>query len=138
MTTPNTPTATTDVATLVRSAYDLFARGDIPAVLELIDPEVEWIEAEGGPFAGTYRGPQAVLEGVFGRIGSEWENFVVQPETVVAQGDTVIAVGTYRGTYRATSKPMEARFAHVWEMSDGRLRRLEQIADSAMLNAAMR
>jgi ketosteroid isomerase-like protein len=36
-----------DVET-VRSAYDAFNRKDIPAVLALYDPQIEWIEAGGG------------------------------------------------------------------------------------------
>jgi ketosteroid isomerase-like protein len=31
---------------VVHGIYENFARGDIPAVLASLDPEVEWIEAE--------------------------------------------------------------------------------------------
>jgi len=130
-------TTTTDNATIARAVYDAFGRGDIPAVLEHFDPELVWVEST-GLIAGTYHGPQGVLEGVFVPIGSEWESFLVEPERLVAQGDVVVAVGTYRGTYRATGKSMTARFAHVWQMRDGRLVHFEQIADTESFNAALR
>ena len=35
---------------LARDVYDAFGRGDIPAVLEMMDPDIEWREAEGNPY----------------------------------------------------------------------------------------
>jgi ketosteroid isomerase-like protein len=128
---------TTDNATVVRAAYEAFARGDIPTVVESFDPAIVWIEST-GLIAGTYEGPEAVVEGVFVPIGSEWEVFTVDPDRVVAEGDVCVAVGTYRGTYRATGRSMTSRFAHVWEMRDGRIVRFEQIADTESFNAALR
>lgn len=52
----------------VQSAYDAFAEGDIPAVLDFLSPGIEWTEAEGFPYGGTYTGPDAVLTGVFMRL----------------------------------------------------------------------
>ena len=130
-------TTTTDNATIARAVYEAFGRGDIPAVLEHFDPELVWVEST-GLIAGTYHGPQGVLEGVFMPIGNDWETFLVEPERVVAEGDAVVAVGTYRGTYRATGKSMTARFAHVWQMREGRLVHFEQIADTESFNAALR
>ncbi|WP_433026429.1 nuclear transport factor 2 family protein [Actinomycetospora sp. CA-053990] len=130
-------TTTTDNATIARAVYDAFGRGDIPAVLEHFDPELVWVEST-APNAGTFHGPQGVVDGVFVPIGNAWEVFLVEPERVVAQGELVVAVGTYRGTSRATGKSMAARFAHVWQMRDGRLVHFEQIADTESFNAALR
>lgn len=35
---------------LIRSLYELFGRGDVPAVLAAMDPEIQWTEPEGGPY----------------------------------------------------------------------------------------
>ena len=129
-------TTTTDTATVVRGIYDAFGRGDIPAVLEAFDPEIVWFEST-EPIRGTYRGPQGVLDGVFVPIGNDWDGFTVDTERLVAQGDVVVGVGTYRGTCRATAKAMTSRFAHVWEMREGRAVRFEQIADTESFNAAL-
>ncbi|MDD7942193.1 nuclear transport factor 2 family protein [Actinomycetospora lutea] len=131
-------TVATDNAALVRSAYEAFGRGDIPAVIDFLAPEVVWIETEGGPYGGVYEGPQAVLEGIFARVGSDWDGFVVDVERVLADGDTVVGICTYRGTYRATGREMVARVVHVWEIRDGRALRMEQFVDSEQLNAAAR
>ena len=49
---------------------------------------IQWTEADGFPLAGTYVGPQAVLEGVFMRLGEIGDDFAVVPEQFIADGDT--------------------------------------------------
>jgi len=137
MTTDQAAAAATRNVTAVRSAYAAFAAGDLPVVLGLLDPDVEWIEAAGSPYPGTFRGPEAVVEGVFSRIGDDWSEFRVEPEEYIGSGDVVAALGTYRGTSRATGRCMQARFVHVWHFRGGRAGRFEQVADTAMLNAAL-
>ena len=45
----------------IQSAYEAFNRGDIPAVLEAFDPQIEWHEPGGGrAVAGTFKGPDSV------------------------------------------------------------------------------
>ena len=58
---------------VVNKIYSAFAAGNIPAVLELFDPAIEWFVAENSPFAdrSPYRGLNQVVEGVFTRIGLE-------------------------------------------------------------------
>jgi ketosteroid isomerase-like protein len=122
---------------VIDKAYRAVAVGDIPAFLGLLDDKVEWTEAAGFPLAGTYHGPQAVLEGVFTRLGSEWDGFKVEASQLVAEGDEVVGLGTYSGTYKATGKSFSARFAHVWTVKDGKVVRFEQIVDSAKVNEAL-
>jgi ketosteroid isomerase-like protein len=128
---------TTDNLTAARTIYAAFSSGDIPVVLGMLDPDVEWTETAGSPYAGTYRGAQAVLDGVFARIGADWSEFQAEPEEFIAAGDTVAMLGTYRGTSRATGRSMEARIVHVWHFREGRVVRYEQIVDSATMNAAL-
>ena len=45
-------------------------------------------------------GPDAVLQNVFMRLGTEWDGFAVVPREIVAEGETVVALGEYSGTYR--------------------------------------
>src|ERR1700733_8270770 len=54
---------------IVENAYASFATGDVPAALGAMADDIQWTEADGFPLAGTYVGPQAVLEGVFMRLG---------------------------------------------------------------------
>jgi ketosteroid isomerase-like protein len=116
----------------VRSVYDAFAKGDVPTVLGLMSDKVEWNEAEhftywpGGPFIG----PQAVLNGVFARIGQDFDGFKVELGRLVGCGDTVLAEARYRGTVKATGKRLDVQVAHVWDVRDGKITRFQQYVDT--------
>ena len=121
----------------VQRAYDAFARGDIPAVLGFLNPDVKWTEAEGFPYGGTYVGPDAVLEGVFMRLGAEWDGFAAVPDEFIDGGDTVVVLGKYSGTYKATGKSFQADFAHVWKVREGKAVNFVQYADTLLVQRAL-
>lgn len=127
-----------DNVEFIRSLYDAFARGDIETVLGGLGPSVEWTEAEGFPYGGTYAGPQAVLEGVFMKLGTEWDGWTAVPEEFVAQGDTVIALGDYGGAFKATGKSFKAPFVHIWRLgTDGKVDRFRQLTDTVIVQRAL-
>lgn len=121
----------------IEKVYQALAVGDVPTVLGLLDDNVKWTEAASFPYAGTYHGPQAVLEGVIAKLGGEWDGFKVEPSKLVAEGDEVISLGTYSGTYKATGKSFLARYAHAWTVKHDKIVRFEQIVDSAEVNKAL-
>jgi len=129
----------TDNVELVRGAYEAFARGEIEAVLALIDEHCEWMEAENNPWwpGGPLVGPQAVLEGVFRRMPQDFEGFSVALGRVVGLGDTVLVEGRYHATARVTGRPLDAQFAHVWDLRDGRAVRWQQYTDTLQHADAM-
>jgi ketosteroid isomerase-like protein len=120
----------------VQGVYDAFAKGDIPAVLGSLSPDVDWTEAEGFPYGGTYTGPEAVL-GVFMRLGTEWESFAAVPDEFIDGGDTVVVLGKYRGTYKATGKSFQANFAHVWKVREGKVVKFVQYVDTLIVQRAL-
>lgn len=124
-------------AETVRGIYDALARGDIDHVVATFDDDIEWVEATGGPYGGTYHGPDAVVENVLGPLGEEWEEFVVDFERSVADDGTVVGLATYRGTYDETGESFEAPVAHVWDFEDGKVVRFQQYVDTVLHNAPL-
>ena len=118
---------------IIGSLYDAFAKGDAATVLSMFDPAIVWNEAENIAYAdrNPYIGPQQVAEGVFGRLMTEWDGFTVTPEKLLQDGDTVVAIGRYRATFRATSQRLDAQFVHVWTVDGGRVTQFQQYADTA-------
>ena len=121
----------------VQKVYEDFAKGDIFSVLGFLTPDTQWTEAEGFPYAGTYVGPKAVLEGVFMRLGSEWNGFAAVPDEFVDGGDTIVALGKYSGTYKATGKSLDVNFAHVWKVQDGKATSFVQHVDTLVVHRAV-
>ncbi|WP_194755966.1 nuclear transport factor 2 family protein [Aliidiomarina indica] len=121
---------------IIRDMYAAFAQGDVPSVLGVLAPDVHWIEAEGGPQGGTYVGPQAVLENVFMKLGTDWEIFEAVPAEIIADQNTVVALGEYSGTHHATGKSFKAPFAHVWKFRDGKAIFFQQYTDTLVMQRA--
>ena len=117
---------------LIRGLYEAFGKGNVPGVLGQLSKEIEWREADNFIYAdrNPYIGPQAVLEGVFMRIVSQWDNFTVTPHTYVASGDQVIALGHYTGKYKKTGKSVKAQMVHAWTIADGKAIKFQQYTDT--------
>jgi uncharacterized protein len=99
----------------VRTAYEALGSGDPGPLIELMHPDVEWIEPDGAPGVGTmdagsgaYRGRDDVLTRMFGRLPTIWDNFGVQPERFLDAGEHVVVLGTLRANVPATGEPAEA------------------------------
>src|SRR4028118_419642 len=116
----------------IRGIYEAFGKGDVPAVLGQMDQGIEWREAENFIYAdrNPYVGPQAVLEGVFMRLGSEWNDFTVTPEEWLDAGNHVVVLGTYTGRHKESGREVRAQFAHVWGVRAGRVVRFQQYTDT--------
>jgi len=121
---------------IVQGIYDAFTAGDGGAVLATFSPDIIWNEAESNSLAdgNPYVGPQAVAEGVFGRIGQEWETFTLADQTLYGVGeDMVMATGRYQGTHAATGKTINAQHVHIWWFEDGMVTRFQQYVDTKQL-----
>lgn len=122
---------------IIRGAYAAFASGDIPQVLATCNDDIVWVEAAGYIYGGTYTGAEAIVQNVFTRLGSEWNEFLVEPDTLLSEGDQVAALGWFSGTYKATDIAFRARFVHWFTMADGRVSRFESIPDSVKVAEAV-
>ena len=124
---------------VVKGIYHAFATGDVPAVVAAMSPDIEWNEAENFHYAdgNPYRGPDAILGGVFARIGADWEGFSVEPEQFLDAGDTVIMTGRYTGSHNATGQAMNPQVAHFWTLADGKVVRFQQLVDTLAVARAM-
>jgi uncharacterized protein len=116
----------------VKLFYSLLASGDSAGALGLLDPEVEWTEAERTPyFKGTMHGVEAVVAGLFEPLARDFDNFTTTPADFLAEDSRVVSLGRYSGTSKRNGRTMSAPFVHVWTVANGRLRRFVQFTDSA-------
>ena len=122
---------------IIQGMYDSFASGDVAAVVAALSDNVSWTEADGFPLAGTYIGPEAVVENVFMRLGEVGDNWGVVVERLVADGDTVVADGKYTWNHTGTGEPCEARMAHIWTLADGKATTFHQHVDTVKVREQM-
>ena len=129
-----------DNISLLKSLYNAFGRGDIPTVLGAMSTEIKWYEAESNPYmpgGEAWVGPDAILNNLFRKLGTEWDGFTVHPKSFHDAGTSVIVEGRYSGTYKATGKSMDTQVCHVWDIKDGKVTRFQQYVDTAKLQDVM-
>lgn len=112
--------------------YESLSKGDVSAVLGQMHKDIEWREAENFIYAdrNPYVGPQAVLEGVFMRLASEWADFTVIPEEWLDAGNHIVVLGSYTGRHKESGREVRAQFAHIWGVTHGRAVRFQQYTDT--------
>jgi uncharacterized protein len=116
----------------VNKIYSAFAVGNIPAVLDLFDPAIEWVAAENSPLAdhSPYRGLNQVVEGVFTRIELEFPGLAIQVDELLDAGERVVMLGRYHGVRKATGKAFHAQVAHIWTIAAGKVTKFQQYLDT--------
>lgn len=112
---------------ILRTGYDAFARGDVPAVLALFDSGIEWYAPDELPGGGTYRGPEEVAR-FFAGLPEHYQELSVSPQRFLADGDRVAVEGVHRG--RIGGVAFEAGFVHVWTLRDGKATHFREYMDT--------
>jgi ketosteroid isomerase-like protein len=105
---------------LVARIYADLARGDIEAVVAVLDDHVLWTEGAHSPQVERHVGPGTVAARVLLPQAASG-TAVTEPDTITPDGGRVVAVGTTRRTDPATGRPLAARFRHEWRVLDGRV-----------------
>ena len=122
---------------VVQDAYASFGRGDIQSLLESLDESVEWILPGEGliPQAGTYHGRDGVAR-FFQLLNETTEFAAFEPSEFIAQGDHVIALGTYKGSAKATGRPFEANWAMSFVIHGGKVVKFREYTDTGAIAPA--
>jgi ketosteroid isomerase-like protein len=121
---------------IIAELYAALARRDLPAVLELTDPEISVWQTELLPWGGEYYGFEGVQQ-FFGELFRLIDSQLAVEEFVDA-GDRVIVIGWTRGQVRATGATFNIRAVHVWTVKGGRAVRFEPSVDTPKMLEALR
>ena len=126
-------------SSIIQKIYDDFAKGDIPTVLSMLDANVVWNEAEGNDYAdgNPYVGPDAVLKGVFERVGSDHEYFnLADIQLHEMSNNQVLATLRYKGKMKSNGATIDAQAAHFWTLKNGKVVAFQQYVDTKQLHDA--
>lgn len=117
----------------IESLYAAFAVGDIPKVLAGLDEKIVWNEAEGNKYAdgNPYIGPDAVLNGIFVRIGADYESFkLANIQLHEMSNNQVLATLRYQAKLKKNGATYDAQVAHLWTLKDGKAVAFQQYLDT--------
>ncbi len=111
-------------------AYEGFGRRDIDAVLSVMDEDIEWDASDALAHTGVFEGHAGVTEYI-DSLSAAWEEFHLNPEQFTESGDGahVMVLGNVKGKLVENGQDVEARFAHVLQLDDGKVTRLKVCLD---------
>jgi ketosteroid isomerase-like protein len=107
---------------IVRTFYRAWARDDLPGPVELMDPEIEYVNPPRAVEPGTRRGLTAFKTAVE-RVFEGYETWQIELEEFRAVGDQVAVVVRYRARWRESGVQVEVRESALWTLRDGRVLR---------------
>jgi len=116
-------------AKLVRDAYAAFGKGDIAAVIAMLDEKVVWSSPRTLPHGGEFSGTAQVGK-FFEGIGAAWDSLALAAESVDEAGGNVI------GVLRADGKRKDGRSqsygaVRVFAVTSSKIRSFREYVDVA-------
>ena len=109
---------------LVKKGYEAFAAGDIDAVMNLFDDNIEWVQPGDSAISGTYHG-KAELGKLISRLAEK--STTATPHRFLADGDMVVMLG------ETTADNETSEVAQVLTLRDGKTVRAQVYADTAVM-----
>ena len=101
-----------DAKEYIARGYELFAKGDMVAYFDTIDDDIVFtLPGDSHPFSGVYKGKKAMME-LFAKIPGSWNNFSVEPEFMISEGNKVFV------KVIAKADGMDTIFGHYFEIND--------------------
>ncbi len=126
----------TTATDLIRGFYAALSNGDAPVALGLMADDIEWHTMWHYKVVG--RGPRNVAEGLLMPLMAEWASFALTPTEYIAEGDRVVSLGRFTGVHGTSGKPVDAEYAHAWDVRDRKIHRFRQYIDTLAVEAARR
>jgi ketosteroid isomerase-like protein len=124
---------------IVQGLYAAFARRDIPAIVDMLSPDVEWCEPSNpfNPAGGTHYGHKGFLEWI--EIGRQSEDILaLEPRKMLVDENSVAVVGFMRCRAIATGKVYESDFVHLVTLESGKVTKFQEFFDTYAAGEAFR
>jgi ketosteroid isomerase-like protein len=109
---------------VVQSFYRAWDRGEFPGPIELMDPEIEYVNPAGAVEPGTRQGRAAFSRAVE-KVFEGQDTWQIDPEQFIREGERVAVVVRYRAHWRASGVDVEAHESALWTIRHGKVVRYE-------------
>jgi uncharacterized protein len=107
-----------DVA-IVHAFYEATMKGDMEAILRLLDADLSWGVPEPLPYGGTHHGHDGFRH-YRGQIGEHFQpGYKFAKTATFPCDDEILVLGRLSGRAQGTDLPIETPFVHVWTVRDG-------------------
>jgi ketosteroid isomerase-like protein len=111
-------------AAIVHELYGAFGRGDIPAILSMVTPDIDWefVGSPGLAYAGRRTGPEGVAS-FFAALAGADKIHAFEPREFIESDSHVTVLGWERSTAIDTQTDFESEWVHVFTFKEGKVSR---------------
>jgi ketosteroid isomerase-like protein len=125
-----------DAKAAIVASYEALNESDIDSAMEALAEDAEWHESDVLPDTGVYRGRDAIRAFLTEFLAS-WERFHQTVDEVRQRDDRVLVLIHLEATGRGSAADVDARYAHLWTVSDGKGVRVDAFYDRDEAVAAL-
>jgi ketosteroid isomerase-like protein len=109
---------------VVRRFYEAWARDQFPGPVELMDPDIEYVNPSGAIEPGTRHGIAAFAR-TTEKLLESWEYWRAEIDKHRSSGDQVAVVVSYRSRGRSSGLEVSGRESALWTLRDGKVVRYQ-------------
>jgi ketosteroid isomerase-like protein len=119
-----------EIVEIVRRGWEAYERGDLPGAMEALSPDLLTCVAPPLPVAGTYHGPEGLLQ-----LTLDWaegfDELNISAEEHIDAGDKVITRVRHRASGAESDVPVETDLWYVFTVRAGKTVRADIFNDRA-------
>jgi ketosteroid isomerase-like protein len=104
---------------IVLAIHEALARGESPATLELLHPDIEYVNPPGAVEPGTRRGI-AAYEDALRSMHEALDDVHIEAREVIDAGDQVVVLATFTARGRSSGAQRQHEDGYVWTVRDGK------------------
>jgi len=119
---------------IVIDFFEAGNRGDVSRCMDLLADDVHWSNHGTTRFSGPFIGKQALGEELMGPLFASLKNGLYTGiDRLIGEGDTVVMQGSGQAETH-DGRPYNNKYCMVVEIQDGKIARVVEYADTALVN----
>lgn len=117
----------------MQQVFEELARGNSPALIEVMADDVEWHVTGSTKFSKTYRGKAALMNELLGPLFSQLaDQFTMTADRFIADDDYVVVECRGKVTTK-TGRPYNNKYCFVFRMGDGKIKEVTEYMDTQLV-----
>lgn len=104
---------------VVRVIHEALARGESPAALGLLHPDIEYVNPRGAVEPGTRRGI-AAYEDALRSMHEALEDVRIEVHEIIDAGDQVVVLASFTAQGRSSGMRRQHEDGYIWTVRDGK------------------
>ena len=115
---------------IVRSVHQALNAGDERTLMELIDPEIVWVQNPNAPDPRTFHGHAGIRQ-LAAMVEEAFDEVRLEATEMIEVDDRVVALGQMKARGKGSGIPIEEDRAWIWTVRGSKVVRHETYADHA-------